>query len=91
MKHKSWWIFGIVQSTGVGAAFLTALIQDPLLLGVSWLFLLPGTLASFPVHKHLQAGFRAFLIPSAVAVVVNVLLFAFASFLLKRLRTHANS
>jgi len=86
MKHQSWWIFGVVQFTGVGAAFLAALIQDPLLLGVSWLFLLPGTLASIPVYKHLHPGYGVFLLPSAVAIATNVLLFTLVLFLLARLR-----
>jgi hypothetical protein len=84
MKQRSWWIFGVVQLTGVGAAFAAASIQDGLLLGVSWLFLLPGILASIPVYGHLQTGFGLFLIPSAIAVAVNVLLFAFASFLVEK-------
>jgi hypothetical protein len=88
MKHKSWWIFGFVQFTGVGAAFLAALIQDGLLLGVSWLFLLPGSLASIPVYKHLHPGFGVFLIPSSVAVATNVLLFALVLNLLGRHSGH---
>jgi hypothetical protein len=86
MKHKSWWIFGVVQFTGVGAAFLGALAQDPLLLGLSWLFLVPGTLASIPIYKHLQPGYGFFLLPSAVAVTMNVLLFALVLFLLAKRR-----
>jgi hypothetical protein len=88
MKHKSWWIFGVVQFTGIGAAFLAALIQDGLLRGVSWLFLLPGTLASIPVYKHLHPGFGVFLIPSAVAIATNVLLFALVLFLVGRRSGH---
>jgi hypothetical protein len=86
MKHKCWWIFGVIEFTGVGAALLGALTQDPLLLAVSWLFLLPGTLASIPVYKHLQPGYSYFLLPSVVALVSNVLLFAIALFFLRKLR-----
>jgi hypothetical protein len=88
MKHKSWWIFGVVQFTGFGAALLAALIQDGLLLGASWLFLLPGTLVSIPVYKHLQPGFGFFLLPGAVAVAANVLLFALALYLVGRRSEH---
>jgi hypothetical protein len=86
VNRKRWWIFGVVQFTGVGAAFLAALIQEPLLLGVSWLFLLPGTLTSIPVYKHLQPGYGVNLIPSVVAVATNVVLFALTSFLLPKLQ-----
>lgn len=88
MKSKPWWIFGVIQFTGLGAAFLAALIQDPLLLGVSWLFLLPGTLASIPVYKHLQPGYGVLLLPGAVALTTNVLLFALVSFLVGRHSEH---
>lgn len=91
MKRRPWLIFGVVQLTGFGAALLAALIQDGLLLGASWLFLLPGTLVTIPVYKHLQPGFGFFLFPGAVAVAANVLLFALASFLVGRLSAHRKS
>jgi hypothetical protein len=86
MKLKNWWIFGVIEFTGVGAGLLAALAQDPLLLGLSWLFLLPGSLASIPVYKHLQPGYGFFLLPSAVALATNVLVFAVALFLFRKLR-----
>jgi hypothetical protein len=88
MKHGPWWIFGLVQFTGFGAALLGALIQSGLLLGVSWLFLLPGTLVTIPVYKHLQPGFDFFLFPGAIAVAANMLLFALALFLMDRRSGH---
>jgi hypothetical protein len=86
VNHKPWWIFGFVEFTGVGAAFLAALMQDPLLWAVSCFFLLPGTLTSIPVYKHLHPGLGFFLVPSAVAVVTNVVLFVLALFLRTKLR-----
>jgi hypothetical protein len=86
MKRKYWWIFGAVQVMGVLAAFEGLyLIQDPILFGLSLIFLLPGTLVSFPFSTlgHLGPHWPLWTV-YAIAVIVNVLLFAMASALVGR-------
>ncbi|HXA79033.1 MAG TPA: hypothetical protein VNV41_18010 [Candidatus Acidoferrales bacterium] len=87
MKRKYWWIFGAVQVMGLLAAFEGLfLIQDPILFGLSLLFLLPGTLVSFPFSTlgHVGPHWPLWTV-YAIAVTVNLLLFAVVSSLVARI------
>jgi hypothetical protein len=88
MKRKYWWIFGAVQLMGLLAAFeALRLLEDPLLFGLSLLFLLPGTLVSFPFSTfgHVGTHWPLWTV-YAIAVALNVFLFALASALVTRIR-----
>jgi hypothetical protein len=88
MKARYWWIFGAVQLMGLLAAFEgLRLLQDPLLFGLSLLFLLPGTLVAFPFSTfgHLGTHWPLWSV-YVIAVPVNVLLFALLSSLVTRIR-----
>ena len=83
MKPRYWRIFGVIQFVGV-ACGLGGLywLQDPIGWGVSLLVLLPGTLVAWPFSKLGHAGtdwpiWTVF----AIAVGVNVILFATLSLL----------
>ncbi|MFZ0637536.1 MAG: hypothetical protein WA755_15275 [Candidatus Acidiferrales bacterium] len=87
MKRKYWWIFGVIQLTGVSATVEAYFLEDPILWLVSRLLLLPGSLDSFPGLTHGQLGANWSLWSlCAIAVVTNVLLFIVVSLLLGRRR-----
>jgi hypothetical protein len=86
MKRKYWWIFGAVQLMGLLAGFEGLyLVQDPIFFGLSLLFLLPGTLVSFPFSTlgHLGPHWPLWTV-YAIAVPVNLLFFAIVSSLVAR-------
>lgn len=88
MKQKYWWCFCAVQLLGLLAAFEGLhLLGDPIWWGLSLLLLLPGTLVSFPFSTfgHLGTHWPLWTV-YAIAVPVNVLLFALLSSLLTRIR-----
>jgi hypothetical protein len=88
MKRKYWWIFAAVQLMGLLAAFEgLRLLEDPLLFGLSLLFLLPGTLVAFPFSTfgHLGTNWPLWAV-YAIAIPVNVFLFAMTSALVARIR-----
>jgi hypothetical protein len=93
MKRSHWLIFGAIQLLGALAAVEAVFLQEAFLLGASFLLLLPGTLALFALNGH--AGFL--FTPGVgsnwplwtlcvIAIFVNMILFAIASFLLVRYR-----
>ncbi len=88
MKHKYWWIFGAIQLMGLFAGLEGLYLpDDPLLWSLSLLLLLPGTLISYPFSTLGHGGMHWPLwIVYAVAVTVNLLLFALASSLISRIR-----
>jgi hypothetical protein len=88
MERKYWKIFGVVQVIGGLAGFEALLLQAPLLLGVSMLYLLPGSLASFALSKagHVGANWSMWTL-GAIAVTTNVMVFTLASYLRTRLRS----
>lgn len=88
MKHKYWWIFGAIQLMGLFAGFEGLyLVEDPLLWGLSLLLLLPGTLVSYPFSTLGHGGMHWPLWSVyAIAVSVNLLLFAAISSLIARIR-----
>src|SRR6266853_2150061 len=72
MKRKYWLIFGVVQATGIVAAFGAFFLQFPTSLLLALLLLLPGTLASVALSRPGQVG--ANLSPwtlGAIAVLAN--------------------
>ena len=88
MRARYWWIFGAVQLIGLGAAFEGLYSAgDPIWWGLSLLLLLPGTLVSFPFSTfgHLGTHWPLWTV-YAIAVPVNVLLFALLSALVTRIR-----
>ncbi len=88
MRARYWWIFGAVQLIGLLAAFEGLhLLGDPIWWGLSLLLLLPGTLVSFPFSTfgHLGTHWPLWTV-YAIAVPVNVLLFALLSALVTRIR-----
>ena len=83
MKPRYWRIFGLVQFVGA-AGGLGGLywLQDPIGWGLSLLVLLPGTLVAWPFSKLGHAGTDwPFWTVYAIAVPVNIALFAALSFL----------
>jgi hypothetical protein len=88
MKARYWWIFGVVQLAGLLAAFEGLYsVGDPIWWGLSLLLLLPGTLVAFPFSTfgHLGTHWPLWSV-YAIAVPVNVLLFALLSSLVNRIR-----
>jgi hypothetical protein len=87
MKRKHWWAFGILQMAGALATAEALFLQFPTLLILSFLLLLPGSLASLPLLKPSQFGNNWS--PETlclIVVVINVALFSAGSFLLVRHR-----
>jgi hypothetical protein len=83
MRPRHWLIFGVVQFVGAaGGLGGLSLLQDPIGWGLSLLVLLPGTLVAWPFSKlgHVGTGWPFWTV-YAIAVPVNVALFAVASFL----------
>jgi len=83
MKPRYWQIFSVVQILGA-AGGLGGLywVQDPIGWGLSLLVLLPGTLVAWPFSTLGHAGTDwPFWTVYAIAVPVNVVVFAFLSFL----------
>jgi hypothetical protein len=84
MKSRYWGIFTVVQLVGA-AGGLSGLywLQDPIGWGLSLLVLLPGTLVAWPFSRLGHAGTNwPFWTVYAIAVPVNVALFAVVSFLI---------
>jgi hypothetical protein len=82
MRPRYWLIFRVVQFVGAaGGLGGLYLLQDPIGWGLSLLVLLPGTLVAWPFSKlgHVGTGWPFWAI-YAIAVPVNVVLFAVASF-----------
>jgi len=87
MKRKYWLIFGVVQATGIIFALGGFFLIFPSSLLLALLLLLPGTLVSVALYRPGQVGANSSLWPlGAIAILVNVLLFATTSFLLKKYR-----
>jgi hypothetical protein len=89
MKRSYWLIFGAIQVLGALAAVEAVFLQEAFLLGASFLLLLPGTLALLALNGHAGFLFTPGVGPNwplwtlgVVAVFVNIILFAIASFLL---------
>jgi hypothetical protein len=80
-------IFGVIQLTGIGAAFeAMRVFQDPILLLLSLALLLPGSVVWAELtwgRSALDLGLWSL---TAISFGVNVILFAIALFLLKRFR-----
>jgi len=88
MKARYWWIFGAVQLVGLLAAYQGLYsFGDPVWWGLSLLLLLPGTLVSFPFSTfgHLGTHWPLWTV-YAIAVPVNLLLFALLSSLVSKIR-----
>lgn len=85
--RKLWLVFGAVQTISAMALFVALVLQEPMSLAISFLYALPGSLIAFAISKpgHVGADW-SFWTLSAIAVVVNALLFTIALFLLERFR-----
>ena len=87
MKRKYWMIFGVIQLAGGAAAFeAMRVFQDPILLLLSLVLLLPGSVLWAELtwgRFGLDLGLWSL---GAISVVVNTLLFASVLFLLRRFR-----
>lgn len=92
MKHKHWWIFGVVQVMGALAAVecsylaaLSALFALP-----AMLLLLPGSLAWLPMLRtqYFGIGITYVFWTTAIAITANVTVFAVAAFLVRKLSGH---
>jgi hypothetical protein len=84
MKPRYWQIFGVLQFVGA-AGGLGGLYwqQDPIAWGLSLLVLLPGTIVAWPFSRFGHFGTDwPFWTVYAIAVPVNVALFATLSFVL---------
>jgi hypothetical protein len=83
MKPRHWRLFSLVQFVGA-AGGLSGLywVQSPLTWGLSLLVLLPGTLVAWPFSNlgHMGTGWPFWTV-YAIAVPINVGLFALLSFL----------
>jgi hypothetical protein len=87
-KRKYWFIFGVVQAIGAMYCVAAVILQDPFVLGVSFLYLLPGSLASVALSWPGRVGVNWSLwTVGVIAVVANMLIFSVALFLLARFRT----
>ena len=85
MNRKLWWILGVTQVLGTLAMMEALLLQFPLMLLASLLLLLPGSLASAAIDKHLGTNWSPWAL-CAIAVTTNVFLFSAASFISARYR-----
>jgi hypothetical protein len=87
MNGKYWVILGVIQLTGIAAAFVAMRVfQDPILLLLSLALLLPGSLVWAEMTWGRFGLNLGYLSLGAISLIVNAILFASLLFLLKRFR-----
>lgn len=87
MNRNLWLVFGAIEMIGMMAILDAVFLQEPLILGVSFLFLLPGSLASVALYGpgHIGANWSIWTL-GATAVITNLLLFSITTYLAAKYR-----
>jgi hypothetical protein len=87
MKHKFWLVFAVIQLIGIAALFVSSWLEEPTVLMLSAVMLLPGSMAAIGLITHFRfaANFPFWLL-AAISVTANGLVSALLMFLLSRFR-----